>query len=727
MSDWQSQESPLSHSSAAELVTGSISEDALAASTERSAEAGPDKDLLAMPVAFRPLTFALANSVAVLAALYVAFAFDLERPYWAMFTVFIVANPIAGAVRSKAVYRFVGTFAGAAVSLLLVPPLVDAPVLLCITTSLWVGACIYLSLQDRTPRSYTFLLAGYTATLVGLAVVDTPVKIFDTAVSRVEEISLGVICAAVAHSLIFPRSVTVELNRKIQATLRTAGAWLSESLMHLERPADISAQQQLATVVTDLHLLYTHVAFETSDVPRAGRAMRLLQERLARLLPHFSSIQKAVAALTADGHVPDSVVRALEATSRCLRCGETPVPDSWYQSQRRNPLEPSAADAEPLPRIRLDWHGLLEQCAFINLRELVAAFADCKTIAMALKNDRVKLPAHLEREAAAPGRRSLHRDRGLAFLSAVAAAAATLVACLLWIEGSWPEGAVAAQFAAIGCSLSATLDNPAKMLRAAVVGILLALPLAALYAFAILPRIDGFVSLALVLSPAIMLFSLMQSSQGLGGAGLILAVAFSGGLALQSTYRADFAAFVNSNSAEIVGLLVALAMNLVFRTIDPAWNALRIFRSGRRAVSQLAGSRKLDLAAWTIEMFDRLGLVTSRMRVLRPAQLAPADIDELRDLRVGLNVGTIREVGEQLGSVSRSALQGVLKTVSRAYGFSLGDRGPRTGMEKAIDRGITAVGEEAPSRAMRDGLAALTGLRLDLAAAGSRYTLPQTL
>src|SRR5580700_438263 len=159
----------------------------------------------------RKVAFALANTVAVLAALYFAFALDLERPYWAMFTVFIVANPIAGAVRSKTVYRFLGTFAGASISLLLVPPLVHAPVLLCLATSLWVGTCLYLSLLDRTPRSYAFLLAGYTATIVGLAVVNAPETIFDTSVARVEEISLGLICAAVAHSVIFPQSMLAEL------------------------------------------------------------------------------------------------------------------------------------------------------------------------------------------------------------------------------------------------------------------------------------------------------------------------------------------------------------------------------------------------------------------------------------------------------------------------------------------------------------------------------------
>jgi uncharacterized membrane protein YccC len=680
-----------------------------------------------MLIPSRQLAFAVANTTAVLAALYVAFARDLERPYWAMFTVFIVANPVAGAVRSKAVYRLLGTFVGASVALLLVPPLVNAPVLLCLATSLWVGACVYLSLLDRTPRSYAFLLAGYTATIVGLAVVNKPETIFDTTISRVEEISLGLICAAIAHSVIFPQSISAELNKRIRATLTASGAWLSEALMRHERPSDVRAQQKLATVVTDLHVLYTHVAFETSDVPRAGGAMRLLQDRLALLLPCLSGVQKAVAALTASGQVPDPVVRALETTSRWLRCGETPEPVCMYQYQKAVPVEPADSTVETSRRMPVDWQALLEQSALMNLRELIAAFAESKVLAAALMKDRVNLPAHLEREAAAAARRPLYRDRGLALLSGFAAAGATLVACLLWIEGSWPEGAVAAQFAAIGCSLAATLDAPAKFIRSATIGILLALPFAALYEFAILPRVDGFVALALVLSPAILLFSWMQASQRLGGAGMILAVAFSGGLALQSSYQPDFAAFVNSNSAEIVGLLVAVAMSLVFRTIDPAWNAVRISRSGFKGVNRLATQRKVDVRAWTSEMFDRLGLVTSRMNAVGRIHLAREDIDGLRDLRVGLNTGKIRDVGEVLGSPSRSAVQAVLKAVSSAYSSGFGNRRGRFGIEEAIDQGITALAAEAPSRAMLDGLAALISLRLDLAPAASQYAIPSTL
>ena len=183
-----------------------------------------------MHVTGRNLAFVLANTIAVLVALYIAFASDLERPYWAMFTVFIVAKPITGAVRSKGAFRFLGTVAGAAMALLLVPPLVHAPVLLCLATSLWIGLCLYLSLQDRRPRSYAFLLAGYTAAIVGLAVVNAPNTIFDTSVARVEEISIGLVCAAVAHSVFFPQSVLEELTERIDRMLRRGGSWIAEAL-----------------------------------------------------------------------------------------------------------------------------------------------------------------------------------------------------------------------------------------------------------------------------------------------------------------------------------------------------------------------------------------------------------------------------------------------------------------------------------------------------------------
>ncbi|ABF12348.1 putative p-hydroxybenzoate efflux system component (plasmid) [Cupriavidus metallidurans CH34] len=69
---------------------------------------------------------------------------------------------MSGATRSKAVYRLIGTLLGAAATVALVPNLVQMPELLCLAMAWWVSLCLYISLQDRTPCSYIFTLAGYT-------------------------------------------------------------------------------------------------------------------------------------------------------------------------------------------------------------------------------------------------------------------------------------------------------------------------------------------------------------------------------------------------------------------------------------------------------------------------------------------------------------------------------------------------------------------------------------
>lgn len=96
-------------------------------------------------------------------ALYLAFRLGLPRPFWAMMPTYIVASPLSGTVRSKAVYRFSGTIIGSLFTVWLVPRLANPPELLSLGLACWVGFCLYVSLLDRTPRSYVFMLAGYTA------------------------------------------------------------------------------------------------------------------------------------------------------------------------------------------------------------------------------------------------------------------------------------------------------------------------------------------------------------------------------------------------------------------------------------------------------------------------------------------------------------------------------------------------------------------------------------
>ncbi len=59
------------------------------------------------------LLFALRTVAAGLLTLYLAFLFDLEQPKWALMTVVIVSQPLAGMALKRSFAQVLGTFAGA--------------------------------------------------------------------------------------------------------------------------------------------------------------------------------------------------------------------------------------------------------------------------------------------------------------------------------------------------------------------------------------------------------------------------------------------------------------------------------------------------------------------------------------------------------------------------------------------------------------------------------------
>ena len=125
-------------------------------------------------IGIRPFIFSINCYIATILALFIAFSLDLKTPGWAMITVYLTSQPLSGALRAKAVYRVIGTFIGGAAMVAIVPNLVDAPELTTLAIILWVALCVFVSLLDRPPRSYMFVLSGYTAALIGFPTVLAP-------------------------------------------------------------------------------------------------------------------------------------------------------------------------------------------------------------------------------------------------------------------------------------------------------------------------------------------------------------------------------------------------------------------------------------------------------------------------------------------------------------------------------------------------------------------------
>nr|WP_276508865.1 FUSC family protein [Sphingomonas insulae] len=552
--------------------------------------------------------------VAAMLALFVSFSLGLDRPFWAMATVYITSQPLSGAVRSKAVYRIAGTTVGGLVTVILVPALVNAPVLLSLALALWVAGCQFVSLLDRTPRAYLFMLAGYTAALIGFPAVTHPEAIFDIAVLRVQEIGIGVLCASLMHSLVFPRNVSAVFGARAKAVLAEAEGWIADVLAAEPSGATARERRRLAADVTDLHVTATHIPFDTARI-RPTRAMLTgLQDRLVQLIPLVSAVEDRMRVLAGRGAaMPPAATAAIRA---------------WVL----DPMLPRPAAA--LPTAAGDWDAMLRLNLATRLNELVTALAETRALVAAIADPAAPRPADI-----AVAVRPLHRDYGIALLSATATMLAVLGCCLFWIVTGWPEGAIAAMIAAVVCCFFATLDDPVPAQRGFLIWTIASLPLAAVYLFAVLPAVHGFAMLALALAPPLLALGTLMAIPAWYGRMMPMLIGFSSGLALTNIYAVDAAGFFNSNIAQVIGVAAAMMTTRLIRSIGAGTAIRRLRRAGWRDLAALV-ERPAQIATWRSRMVDRIGLLAARIGEVEEEERDGAAA-ALRELRMGLSLAQL--------------------------------------------------------------------------------------
>jgi uncharacterized membrane protein YccC len=661
--------------------------------------------------------FSLNSFAAAMLALFIGFSLDLPRPYWAMLTVYITAQPLSGSLRSKAFYRLLGTSLGGVAAVALVPNLVARPLVLSLALGLWVGFCLYVSLLDRTPRSYIFLLAGYTAAIIGFPSVGAPQQIFDIALSRVEEISLGIVCTTFVHTVFFPRSVLAVLNQKVAAVMRDVQSWPADvwapDILAGERtiPLDKS-RRRVAADVTELQILATHLPFDTANFVPTLDAVRAMQDRLALLLPLASAVEDRRRALVAIEPMGPECI-ALVSRVRDWIGAEPP-------SSRDEALALRQACEAAVPELgpRSTWPTLLRASLYGRLAELIEAIQDARELAAHLRAPERPLPPPLTERLGRSRNRSLHRDHGLAMLSAFAVFVAIFGGCLVWIFTAWPDGALAPVGASIFGSFFAAQDDPVPFISGFLKLTVVAFPITALYQFAILPAIDGFVMLALALAPLLLLLGYFQGQPKTAPIALPLLLGFNNLLAVQEVFAADFAAFVNTFIGLIGGTWAALIAMRLLRSIGADVTARRILRAGWRDLASNAASPppgRIGRVIWISRMLDRVGLLVPRLQMVeRPEKLVGAD--PLNDLRVGVNVVDLQEARLVVGPKAEQALGGLLGEIAAHFRkLDVGRRfAPPFSVLGRIDGAIGEVAAAPASSEQRNCLWSLAGLRRNL-------------
>lgn len=667
------------------------------------------------------LVHSLKTFAAAIAAFMIALWIDLPRPYWAMATVYITSQPFAGATQSKALFRIAGTLMGAAATVALVPNLVGAPELLCLAIALWVGLCLFISLLDRTPRSYMFMLAGYTVALIGFPAVTEPAAIFDIALARVEEISLGIICATLVSTIVLPRSLGPAVAGRVNSWLADARR-LSQAVLsgHGADSAQRALRLRLAADAIEIDNLADHLAYDRSVDVSLAPNLRALRLRMLMLPPLLASIADRIDALGPDIVAPGERSGAGQPSLRQL-IDELARWVALDDAERRSADSFRAAIAARLPALqtRASWNDIMTTSLLLRMRELVDISQDCRTLQRAIAASEHVAPATLLFQpdgGAAPVR---HRDAAMALWSGAGAALAILACCAFWIGTGWQDGASAPMMAAVGCSFFATQDDPAVGLRSFGLWSITAMVVVALYLFAILPGISNIELLVAAIAPAFLVFGLLMARPQTTFIGMALSANTATLLALQSSYSADFGAFVNASVAFLVGVEIAVIVSRIARSVGAEWSTQRLVRHGWTTLALAAEHRgRHDRAAFAGVMMNRIGLLAQRLSAM-PADTA-GDIDALRELRVGLNIVDLRRARHGLSAPTLHATDAMLDELAAACRRHDGGAMP-AGLLARIDHALGRVMSEARPDARHDAVVGLVGIRRALFPSAADY------
>jgi len=658
-------------------------------------------------IGIRPIIFSVNCYIATILTMFVAFSLDLKSPGWAMTTVYLTSQPLSGAMRAKAVYRAIGTFVGGAAMVAIVPNLVDAPELTTLAIILWVALCVFVSVLDRTPRSYMFVLSGYTAALIGFPSVLAPDTVFETAVSRVEEITLGVVCAAIVHSLIFPKSAFSAFEQKLRSAIADTRRWLADGLTQQATPEAEMERRRIAADISELYLLGTSLRFDTSPHRPDISTIRAFDRKIVALLPLVSAIEDRLTLLRRIGPLDAKLTRALAGVSDWLK-------PKAGDRLRAAELKEACVAATPTVGSQSSWADLVTVNLTVRLIELIDSWQACLSFAAYLADPRQTPSADIRAAAAQIGPKPMHTDPGIALLSALAAAVAMGICAFFWIATAWPEGAGAIAFAAVACTLFASLDDPTPTIRNITFILALCIPIVFVYQFFVLPAIGGFVLLCAVLAFVLIPAGILMAIPAYAAIGLALALGFCVEMGLQTSYTADLAAIVNSNSAFVLGGVAALVVTRLMRVIGTQASARRLIRATYRDLADLAAGRSHPTRdQWASRMLDRVALLLYRQPRFEPRPQHEF-ADALEDLRLGVNMIETQSIAPAMSKPTQDALAAMFAGVAAHFRALARGRVAQLGDDLLQKIDIAISEATACTAATHACVAAIVGLRQTL-------------
>jgi uncharacterized membrane protein YccC len=591
-----------------------------------------------------------------------------------------------------------------------IPAFIAAPQLLIAGVAAWVALCLYLSLLDSSPRSYVFLLAGYTLPLLGMPLANNPAALFDLTQWRAQEIGLGALLSMTAHTVFAPRSVKPVLVAKVRTTLGEFRQWMLRGLgSNAVEGAERRSRERVGSDLSEMGALAVHLGFESGVSTKDIAVVRALQQRMLAVLPLLAGVEERLAAIRAANALLGTQIDAHMEQVRIDLEGKLTRRDVARLVESGKALVDEG-------QAGLGADKLLAFGAMHRLAELLDAWRECLALSSRLEGnpDPDDSTGHL---VAAASQLTPHVDHGLAAYSGFAAALAVVVAgTLCWALG-WDQGAPAVGLAAVCSSLFAFLDDPRPIMKVMVGAIVLCVPVAALYVFAIFPALDGPLSLALALAPLLFASALgmtMPPKVSLPAFSFVLMVFTL--MSIQPVQAGDFSTFTATAIALALGATIALVVTSLVRVISAETRVRRLLRAVWNDLAAMADETgEHSRAQWASRMIDRMSQLLPRVGGTSGLLRARAE-HALDDLRMGVNLLDLRQAGLAANPRVRKAIEASLRQMGAHFRRRLEspDVAPVPTILQSIDRVIAALLESDSGPMRTQGLTAATGLRLGL-------------
>jgi uncharacterized membrane protein YccC len=512
--------------------------------------------------------------LAALLALLIAMRLQLPQPRTAMTTVFIVMLPQSGMVIAKSFYRFCGTMVGLIVMLVLIALFSQQRVLFLSSTALWVGFCTAGAARNRHFKSYGFVLAGYTAALIGIPAAQQPDGAFLSAMTRAAEVTLGIVCSGALSALVFPQYAGEQIRTTIRLRFTKFVDYVARSLAgKMDRAQIESMNAAFVADIVGFEAVRSVAVFEQPET-------RMKRGRLARLNSEFMTVSTRFHALhqlmnrlrTSGG---EATVEALEPCfseiAPLLNKAGRPVLNATDAAHAASQLEtfktalPGRISATRAGLEAAQYAALIE---FDTAAELLYRFVD-ELHAYAQTYASLAAPSH-ERER--------WLERYVPRTSMLAAAASGLRAVLVvlavsafWLASAWPSGGTMVLIAAATCALASSSPTPRRMAMQMAIGTAIAAVAGFIVTFVLYPKLDGFILLSAALTPFLMFGAYLSTHQRVAGVGVGYCIFFCFLAGPDNVIEYDPTAFLNNSLALFIGMVVVAAAFAVIFPTDAPW------------------------------------------------------------------------------------------------------------------------------------------------------------